>query len=142
MFLQPLSLGPLSRADRVSVALVVVWLCVVPVLRAESPHGALIPLPAVDDAGAPRNSYAGCHHDAEAPIDEDNHGLLFLNSRVRYSDIFDGAAEEDVATRLAEPAVSAVSGFQAADRSTLIGPQTALGPKQTCVDPTDVMRLI
>ena len=29
----------------------------------------------------------------EAPIDEDNHGLLFLNSRVGYSDIFDGSAK-------------------------------------------------
>ena len=40
-----------------------------------------------------RNSYAGCHHDTEAPIDEDNHGLLFLNSRIRYSDIFDGSSK-------------------------------------------------
>ena len=37
-------------------------------------------------------SYAGCHHDREAPIDEDNNGLLFLNGSVRYSDIFDGSA--------------------------------------------------
>ncbi len=40
-----------------------------------------------------RSSYAGCHHDTEAPIDEDNHGLLFLNSRVGYSDIFDGSSK-------------------------------------------------
>lgn len=39
------------------------------------------------------NSYAGCHHDVEAPIDEDNHGLLFLNSRIRYYDIFDGSSK-------------------------------------------------
>jgi prepilin-type processing-associated H-X9-DG protein len=28
----------------------------------------------------------------EAPIDADNNGLLFLNSSVRYSDIFDGSS--------------------------------------------------
>ena len=38
------------------------------------------------------SSYAGCHHDVEAPIDTDNHGLLFLNSVVRYSDIYDGSS--------------------------------------------------
>jgi prepilin-type N-terminal cleavage/methylation domain-containing protein/prepilin-type processing-associated H-X9-DG protein len=39
-----------------------------------------------------RSSYAGCHHDVEAAIDADNHGLLFLNSAVRYSDIYDGSS--------------------------------------------------
>lgn len=34
--------------------------------------------------------YAGCHHDAEAPIDVDNNGVLFLNSSVRFRDILDG----------------------------------------------------
>jgi prepilin-type N-terminal cleavage/methylation domain-containing protein len=37
-------------------------------------------------------SYAGCHHDVEAPIDAKNHGMLFLNSRVRFSDIADGSS--------------------------------------------------
>ncbi|MCC7084819.1 MAG: DUF1559 domain-containing protein [Pirellulales bacterium] len=36
-------------------------------------------------------NYAGVHHDLESPIDADNHGLLFLNSRIRYHDITDGA---------------------------------------------------
>jgi prepilin-type processing-associated H-X9-DG protein len=36
-------------------------------------------------------TYAGCHHDVEAPIDVDNHGLLFLNSRVRFDEIYDGS---------------------------------------------------
>jgi len=35
---------------------------------------------------------AGCHHDAEAPIDIDNNGVLFLNSRIRYRAIRDGAS--------------------------------------------------
>jgi prepilin-type N-terminal cleavage/methylation domain-containing protein len=41
---------------------------------------------------ASATTYAGCHHDAEAPIDVDNNGVLFLNSRVRYRDIRDGAS--------------------------------------------------
>jgi prepilin-type N-terminal cleavage/methylation domain-containing protein len=36
-------------------------------------------------------NYAGCHHDREAPIDSDNNGLMFLNSRMRYGDITDGS---------------------------------------------------
>lgn len=36
--------------------------------------------------------YAGCHHDVEAPIDEDNNGVFFLNSAVRYEDITDGSS--------------------------------------------------
>ncbi|MGE5191607.1 MAG: DUF1559 domain-containing protein [Deltaproteobacteria bacterium] len=38
------------------------------------------------------STYAGCHHDVEAPIDVDNNGVLFLNSGVRYRDIRDGAS--------------------------------------------------
>jgi prepilin-type N-terminal cleavage/methylation domain-containing protein/prepilin-type processing-associated H-X9-DG protein len=37
-------------------------------------------------------TYAGCHHHEETPIDADNRGLLFLNSRVRFGDIFDGSS--------------------------------------------------
>jgi prepilin-type processing-associated H-X9-DG protein len=37
-------------------------------------------------------SYAACHHDVEAPIDVDNHGVMFLNSSIRCEDIRDGAA--------------------------------------------------
>jgi len=39
------------------------------------------------------SSYAGCHHDQEAPIDDDNHGTLFLNSKVRLSEIPDGSSQ-------------------------------------------------
>jgi prepilin-type processing-associated H-X9-DG protein len=35
-------------------------------------------------------SYAGCHHEVEAPIDVDNHGVFFLNSRVSLGDVTDG----------------------------------------------------
>ncbi|MHC4876970.1 MAG: DUF1559 domain-containing protein [Planctomycetota bacterium] len=38
------------------------------------------------------SSYAGCHHDLEAPIDVDNNGVFYLNSNVRFKDIIDGAS--------------------------------------------------
>ena len=39
------------------------------------------------------SSYVGCHHDLESPIDVDNHGVLFLNSRVRLADVTDGTSQ-------------------------------------------------
>lgn len=39
-----------------------------------------------------QSSYAAVHHDVEAPIDADNHGVFFLNSRIRYDDILDGSS--------------------------------------------------
>ncbi len=53
----------------------------------ECPSDRLNPGAAV---GKPASSYAGCHHDVEAPIEKDNHGVLFLNSRVRPRDVTDG----------------------------------------------------
>jgi prepilin-type processing-associated H-X9-DG protein len=41
----------------------------------------------------PQSCYAGVHHDREAPIDVDNNGVFFLNSRVRYEDVTDGSAQ-------------------------------------------------
>jgi prepilin-type N-terminal cleavage/methylation domain-containing protein/prepilin-type processing-associated H-X9-DG protein len=38
-------------------------------------------------------SYAGVHHDVEAPIAADNHGVLFLNSAIRYEDVTDGTSQ-------------------------------------------------
>jgi prepilin-type N-terminal cleavage/methylation domain-containing protein/prepilin-type processing-associated H-X9-DG protein len=38
------------------------------------------------------SSYAGCHNDLETPIDVKNNGVFFLNSRIRYEDIEDGAS--------------------------------------------------
>ncbi len=39
------------------------------------------------------SSYAGLHHDVEALIDADNHGIFFLNSGVTYEDIRDGSSQ-------------------------------------------------
>ena len=38
------------------------------------------------------SSYAGCHHGSETPIDSDNNGLFFLNSRIGFEDIYDGSS--------------------------------------------------
>ncbi len=39
------------------------------------------------------STYSGCYNDQEAPIDFDNNGTLFLDSRIRYSDILDGSSQ-------------------------------------------------
>ena len=44
------------------------------------------------DNTSQESSYAGCYHSVEAPIDSDNNGLLFLNSRMRYNQILDGSS--------------------------------------------------
>jgi prepilin-type N-terminal cleavage/methylation domain-containing protein/prepilin-type processing-associated H-X9-DG protein len=52
----------------------------------------------------PGSNYAAVHHDVEAPIDVDNHGVFFLNSRVRKDDITDGLAHTIfVGEKLIEP---------------------------------------
>jgi prepilin-type N-terminal cleavage/methylation domain-containing protein/prepilin-type processing-associated H-X9-DG protein len=43
-------------------------------------------------ADGPYSSYAGCHHDTEAPIDANNRGVFFLNSQITRDDLKDGAA--------------------------------------------------
>lgn len=50
--------------------------------------------PYIHKPGTPpfATTYAACHHDVEAPIDVDNHGVFFLNSRVRHEDLLDGSS--------------------------------------------------
>ena len=49
--------------------------------------------------GVADNNYAGCHHDNEAPINTNQNGVLYLNSRVRYDDIPDGSATPSSSAR-------------------------------------------
>ena len=49
--------------------------------------------PARGNGRVAMTSYAGVHHDVEAPIASDNHGVLFLNSRVRFEDVTDGTSQ-------------------------------------------------
>ena len=60
-------------------------------------------------------NYSGCHHDVEAPIDADNHGVLYLNSHIAFDDITDGPA----CTILLGESVSAVMGWASGSRDTL-----------------------
>ena len=43
-------------------------------------------------ADAYSSSYAGCSNSTEMPIDQENDGVLFLNSRMPYDDIADGTS--------------------------------------------------
>jgi prepilin-type N-terminal cleavage/methylation domain-containing protein/prepilin-type processing-associated H-X9-DG protein len=66
-----------------------------------------------------RSSYAGCYHDAEAPINENNHGLLFLNSKIKYSQIYDGSSLTIlVGEALTKPDLGWASGTRATLRNT------------------------
>lgn len=47
--------------------------------------------PSIGGAGT-GSTYAGNHHDREAPIDVDNNGVLFLNSSIRLNDVTDGTS--------------------------------------------------
>ncbi len=49
--------------------------------------------PSDDDEHPGISNYAGCHNDREAPIDSTNNGVLFLNSRLRFSQILDGSSQ-------------------------------------------------
>jgi prepilin-type N-terminal cleavage/methylation domain-containing protein/prepilin-type processing-associated H-X9-DG protein len=68
----------------------------------------------------PSSDYAGCHHDIEAPIDSENHGVLFLNSRMRFSQILDGSSQTImVGEILTQPnALGWASGTSATLRNT------------------------
>jgi len=74
----------------------------------------------VSEKGVAHTSYAGCHHDIEAPIDADNNGLLFLNSGVRYGDIFDGSSNTILVGEIMfeEDGLGWVSGTRSTLRNT------------------------
>ena len=72
-------------------------------------------------------TYAGCHHDVEAPIDVDNNGVLFLNSSVRFRDIRDGVSNTIFVGELFDlpPNLGWASGTRATLRnagSGIVGP--------------------
>ena len=72
------------------------------------------------NSGTGLTNVAGCHHDVEAPIDEDNHGILFLNSKVRYGDIIDGSSNTILVGEMLPSASSLgwASGTRASLRNT------------------------
>jgi prepilin-type processing-associated H-X9-DG protein len=66
------------------------------------------------------SNYAGCHHDVEAPIDADNHGLLYLNSNTRYRDMLDGSSQTILIAEklIAQRDLGWLSGTRATLRNT------------------------
>lgn len=64
--------------------------------------------------------YVGCHHDAESPIDVTNNGLLFLNSKIRFSDMYDGSSHTILLGEcyIEENSLGWVSGTRATLRNT------------------------
>lgn len=69
------------------------------------------------------HSYAGMHHDIEAPIDSNNNGVLFLNSSVSYDDIPDGSSKTLFIGELTE---GNELGWVSGTRSTLRNAGTAI----------------
>jgi type II secretory pathway pseudopilin PulG len=53
--------------------------------------------------GLAYSSYAGCRHEAESPIANDNHGVLFLNSHVPLTDVIDGLSHTIFVGEVAYP---------------------------------------
>jgi prepilin-type N-terminal cleavage/methylation domain-containing protein len=49
--------------------------------------------PSSPAVGIGYSDYAGVHHDVEAPIDANNHGVFFLNSHIRYDEVTDGSSQ-------------------------------------------------
>jgi prepilin-type N-terminal cleavage/methylation domain-containing protein/prepilin-type processing-associated H-X9-DG protein len=72
--------------------------------------------PALIPAGPARTAYAACQNDAEAPIDVDNHGAFYLNSRVRVVDVTDGLSQTIF---VGEVSVSSPLGWLSGTRATL-----------------------
>jgi prepilin-type N-terminal cleavage/methylation domain-containing protein/prepilin-type processing-associated H-X9-DG protein len=64
-------------------------------------------------------SYAGCHHDVEAPIAADNHGVLYLNSHVRFDDITDGTGQTILLGELLQGGGPTSLGWASGTNSTL-----------------------
>jgi hypothetical protein len=84
----------------------------IPMLRCPSYSGGL---PA--DAGM--SNYAGCHHDVESPIDADNRGVLFLNSRITARDVPDASHTLFIGEKLGSAAdLGWMSGTRATLRNT------------------------
>ncbi len=71
--------------------------------------------------------YAGCHNDSEAPIDESNNGVLFLNSRLRLSKVLDGLSQTILLGEMADTNESL--GWVSGTRSTLRNTSVINDPK-------------
>lgn len=78
------------------------------------------------------SAYAGCHHDVEAPIGEDDHGVFFRNSRIRPIDVTDGLSQTIYIGEVAHPSKL---GWMSGSRSTMRN--TGRPINQTEAEPPD-----
>ena len=84
----------------------------------------LLRCPSDGTVGAYSN-YAGVHHDREAPIDVDNNGVLFLNSKITFVDLKDGATYTlFLGEKLIDPKYDL--GWLSGTRATLRNPGTGI----------------
>ena len=65
-------------------------------------------------------NYAGCHNSTEAQIDKDDNGMLFLNSKVTFDDIYDGSSNTILAGEMlpTNDTLGWASGTRASLRNT------------------------
>ena len=86
-------------------------------------------------SGVGTTDYAGVHHDAEAPINSDNRGILFLNSRIARDEITDGAQYTLIIGEKHTPEINTM-GWMTGARSSLRNTGTLpnrTGPMATAV---------
>ncbi len=79
--------------------------------------------------GIANSNYVGCYHDSEAPIDDNNNGLLFRNSHIHYSDILDGSSKTILFSEALQDERSL--GWMSGTRSTLRNAGSISGPNYT-----------
>jgi prepilin-type N-terminal cleavage/methylation domain-containing protein/prepilin-type processing-associated H-X9-DG protein len=80
------------------------------------------------------SGYAGCHHDEDAPIAADNHGVLYLNSRVRFDQIADGTSWTILLGEIRRDGFTL--GWASGTRSTLRNTGVALGQPDPLDNPS------
>jgi len=82
-----------------------------------------------DEQSVAVSNYAGCHHSTESPIDADNNGVLFLNSRLRFSQILDGSSQTILLGEMLNGPDSL--GWASGTRATLRNTGSFLAPPRT-----------
>lgn len=94
-----------------------------------------------DFDAAPHSSYAACHNDVETSIDADQHGVFFLNSKLRPDDVTDGLAYTLFIAEKQSEGTGVDLGWMSGTRATLRNTGTPLnetGPRATTGKPAAV----
>jgi prepilin-type processing-associated H-X9-DG protein len=76
-----------------------------------------------------QGNYVACYNDSEAPIDVKNNGLMFLNSRIRFTDIYDGSTNTLLLSEVTVP--QETLGWVSGTRATLRNASTIEIPGPT-----------